>query len=123
MDFDVRPARILGLAGWGRAGSAQASPPTHDLTIVNDDQRAIVRVELADAGISACTLLDLPSPLIGGHEGQATAVVPPGPCLRDPRVIYRDSTTLTVTARNTCRQAVIHIGAARQAGLRQHPPT
>lgn len=122
MDFDVRSARILGLAGWLLAGSAQASPPTHYLRIVNDDSRTIIRIELAPAGIRAFEPLEAAYPLVGGRDGQATAAVPAGPCLRDLRIIYRDSTTLTVTAWNTCRQAVIHIGAARQADLRQHPP-
>ncbi|MGN6094362.1 MAG: hypothetical protein ACTHOL_18585 [Luteibacter jiangsuensis] len=123
MDLMTRPTqlRAIGLclcAAW----TASAPAATHYLLIINDDDRAVVMVQVAPADAGAFEPLDLPRPLIGGREGQATVAVPPGPCLRDLRIVYRDTSTLTLTAWNTCRQSTVHVGASRHAGLRQRHP-
>ncbi len=123
MDLEVRSAWVSGLLALaGVTAVAHATPPTHYLTWINDDDRSVVMVEAAPVGSGAFTSLGLSAPLLGGREGQATVTLPPGPCVRDLRVVYRDTSMLTVTAWNTCRNAVIHIGAARRAALRQNLP-
>lgn len=119
----THPLNRLAMLLFALANIHPASAATRYLTVVNDDARTVEMVEVAPAGSGAFEPLGLPSPLIGGRGGQGTAEVPPGPCVRDLRVVYRDTSVLTVTAWNTCRNAVIHISAARRAGLRQSRPT
>ena len=102
--------------------AAPAEAATRYITIVNDDSRTVVQVDMALAGTRDFQTLDISTPLIGGREGQATAVIPTGACLRDLRVIYRDSSLLTVTGWTVCRQSVFHIGAVHQAAARQRQP-
>lgn len=113
----LKPLLALALFLFAAGPAAAAS---HYLTIVNDDFRAVVQVELAPAGSRDFQPLDIPSPLNGGREGQATVVIPAGACRRDLRIVYRDASTLTVTGWNTCSQPVLHIGAAHQAALLNH---
>lgn len=122
MDVDVRTGQAIGLVVllWA-TGPAPATPASHYLTWINDDDRTVVLLETAPAGSSTFEPVVLAAPLIGGRSGQETTALPTSPCLRDLRIVYRNSTVLTVSGWNVCRQSVIHIGAARRAGLRQHP--
>lgn len=122
MDLETvaRQALLAGLA-WG-SSAAFAAPPTRYLTVINDDDRTIQAVEISPADTATFEPMALPSPLVGGRAGQATVGVPDGACARNLRVIYRDNTVLTISNWNVCRQAVLHVGAARLAGLRQRHP-
>lgn len=122
----IRPSRT----GWLLAGMVAAvvlpamavgEPGTHYLTVVNDDDRSVVMIQIRALDEPTFTPVEAPQ-LEGGRAGQATVALLPGPCLRDLRFVYRDSTVLTVSRWNSCRQSSIHIGVARRAGLRQHPP-
>lgn len=112
----LRLLAVLLLAGMTHPARAA----TRYLTIINDDDRAIVLIEMSVADTRSFAPLDIPSPLIGGRDGQATAVVPAGPCRRDLRIVYRDASTLTVTGWDSCHQSMLHVGAARRAALLTH---
>lgn len=113
------PSNVLTLLLFLLAATPVAAT-TRYITVVNDDFRTVVQVEVARVGSRDFLAIDIPMPLIGGREGQGTAVIPPGACRRDLRIVYRDANTLTVTGWDTCRQSVLHIGAAHQAALLHH---
>lgn len=119
MDLEAVARWPLAMGLLWASSSALAATPTRYLTVINDDDRTVERVEISAAGSAEFKVLPLASPLEGGRAGQATASVPEGACPRDLRVIYRDGTVLMVTAWNVCRQTVLHVGAARLAGQRQ----
>lgn len=99
-----------------------AQARTDYLTLINDDDRTITEIEAAPAGTKNYGPLDTGGPLIGGRNGQATITLPAQPCRWDLRVVYRDNSLLTITGWDACRQTVVHVGAARQAAMRQGRP-
>lgn len=88
--------------------SAHAPQPARQLRVVNATFASVVSLAVAPAQTHDFADVDFAAPLQGG-ENAVVVNVPPGQCLRDLRVTFRDGRTLTYAALDVCRYHAVRL--------------